>query len=72
MILNPWAQVRKLRAENRDLRDAKADLATALRLTVEYTQLPCVPGWSWYDTLQRVDPELLEAMKRHSMAWRSA
>lgn len=34
------------------------ELTEALRLTVEYAQLPARPGWSWFDTLSKYRPEL--------------
>ena len=41
---------------------ATADLADAIRLTVEYLGLdilPAQPGWSWYDALTKHNPALL-------------
>jgi hypothetical protein len=45
---------------------AIADLADAIRLTVEYLGLdvlPAQPGWSWYDALAKHAPELLDSMR---------
>jgi len=44
---------------------ATADLADAIRLTVEYLGLdilPAQPGWSWYDALAKHNPALLQQM----------
>ena len=42
--------------------DAAGDLADALRLTVEYVGndvLPAQKGWSWFDALNRYNPDLV-------------
>lgn len=45
-----------------ELERDKVELITAIRLTQEFVMLPAVDGWSWYDTLKRHDPQLLDAM----------
>lgn len=42
--------------------DAALDLANAIRLTVEYVgndMLPAQVGWSWFDALNRYNPEMV-------------
>lgn len=45
------------------LRTAFADLVDAIRLTQEYTQLPALEGWSWYDALTRHAPDVAEKLR---------
>jgi hypothetical protein len=45
-------------AAEQDWRSIAAQLAEAIRLTREYVgenMLPAVPGWSWYDAMQRFE-----------------
>jgi len=35
----------------------------AIRLTQEYTQLPCVDGWSWWDFYRKHRPEDAERLR---------
>lgn len=64
MIFNSRRRVARLEDEIAQLRRDKTELITAIRLTQEYTMLPALPGWTWYDTLTRHDPQLLETMLR--------
>ena len=43
----------------KQLREENWDLINAIRLTQEYSQLPAVEGWSWYDALKKYAPALL-------------
>ena len=43
----------------KQLREENWDLINAIRLTQEYSQLPAVEGWSWYDALNKYAPALL-------------
>lgn len=33
------------------------ELLESIRLTQEYIQLPCLPGWSWWDAYSKYRPE---------------
>jgi hypothetical protein len=60
--------VRKYSDTATDLSETAADLADAIRLTVEYIgndTLPALPGWSWFDALNRYNPDMVRPFIEH-------
>lgn len=57
-------KTKKLKKQNKKLKRANWDLIQAIRLTQEYSQLPAVKGWEWYDALEKHSPETLAHLVR--------
>ena len=48
------------------LRSDKAELVEAIRLTNEYSLLPAIDGWSWWDAYRKhAHPDHVAEMKRY-------
>lgn len=60
----PKDEVNHLKVRLASAETAKRELIEAIRLTQEYTSLPALEGWTWYDVLRKHDPDLAFYLKK--------